>query len=62
MTRRAGLALVSLIAAALLISSCGGDGGTEETVAPVTQQNLTTGLSGDKEQAAERVAAIIAPD
>ena len=57
--RRAGLAL-PLIIAALLLVSCGGDGGTDETAAPVTQQNLTTGLSGDKEQAAKTIEAYLA--
>ena len=62
MTHRRGgfiLALL-LIGPVLLLASCGGDGGTEETAAPVTPQNLTTGLSGDKEQAAKAIEAYLA--
>ena len=58
--RRAGFALASLIAAALLLASCGGGGGTDETAAPVTKQDLTAGLSGQKEAAAKTIEDYLA--
>ena len=60
--RRAGTALVPLIAAVLLLASCGGGGATEETAtpAPATQQNLTAGLSGQEEEAAKTIEAYLA--
>jgi hypothetical protein len=58
--RRAGLALVPLLLVALLLVSCGDDDGTDETAAPVTQQNLAGGLSGEKEQAAKAIEAYLA--
>ena len=57
--RRAGRAVVPLIAAAALVfSSCGG--GDDETAAPATKQDLTAGLSGQKQDAAAAIEAYLA--
>ena len=60
--RRAGFAVVPLIAAALILASCGGGGGTDETStsAPATPQNLTAGLSGQEREAAKTIEAYLA--
>ena len=59
--RRVGLVVALSIAPALLLASCGGGGGTDETAtsAPVTQQNLTAGLSGQKVEAAKTIEAYL---
>ena len=56
--RRAGRAVVPLIAAAALaFSACGGG---DETAAPATKQDLTAGLSGQKQDAAAAIEAYLA--
>lgn len=56
---RARLAAALLIVVALVLASCGGDGGTDETTA-TTPQDLTAGLSGQERQAAAAIEAYVA--